>query len=263
MCLFLTGLSLPAIICTIVSILVNLFDKFTPLHLVVAQLTVLLISTVVILTTFQNYVKQFLDKKDDLTGETDYFRDMIDIEESNANLSVVFRRIMAMFYCIVMCYTVTICCFPILSQAVANHWFAEKNSSLRAMYVPLVFSIFETLGKYSYRWIKFNDNIFVYLYSLGRLILIVGFVLATDKDLSSPFFETIWYGHLIIALLGFTNGNFMAIAYVLSSQRCETKSKKTCGFLMNFGVLGGISYGALICTLCLEDRSQVKLKGDL
>jgi len=205
---------------------------------------------------FQNYIKNFLDRKDDLTGETDSLREIIDNEERTTSLSSVFRKILAMFFCLILCYSVTMSCFPVLTFAVGKSW-AQDKVRFKSATISLIFNIFDCFGKYSYRWLKMKDNVVVYIYSLSRLMLVVGYVFATDKTISSEFFHSEYFGYALLLILAFTNGHFTSAAFSLASQRCENKSKKTCGYLMTVSLSLGLVYGGLISATCLEDKSSI------
>lgn len=207
---------------------------------------------------FENYIKQFLDRKDDLTGETDSLREIIDNEERTTSLSSVFRKILAMFFCLILCYSITMSCFPVLAFAVGSDWFDQQNMVFKGATISLIFSVFDGLGKYSYKWLKMRDNVVVYIYSLSRLLLVIGYIFAADKSLTYKFFQQKSFGYFLLFVLAFTNGHFTSAAFSLASQRCENKSKKTCGYLMTVSLFLGLVYGGLISATCLEDRASIQ-----
>jgi hypothetical protein len=207
---------------------------------------------------FQNYIKNFLDRKDDLTGETDSLREIIDNEERTSSLTSVLRKILAMFFCLILCYSVTMSCFPVLTFAVGSDWFEGEETRLKSASISLLYNIFDCLGKWSYKWLKMKDNVWVYIYSLARLGLVVGYIFATDKTLTNDFFQSKFWGGSLLFMLAFTNGHFTSAAYALASQRCENKSKKTCGYLMTMSLFIGLFYGGMISLFCLEDKSSTQ-----
>ena len=217
------------------------------------------ISTVISISAFfvfQNYIKNFLDKKDDLTGETDELREIVDNEEKMTPLSDVFKKILAMFFCLVLCCSVTLSCFPTLTSAVGSDWLGDY-SRFKGPYIALIFILCDGIGKYCYKFIRMKDNIGIYIYSLLRLLLVLGYIFATDKNLGNKFSQSTVFGYSLLVMLGLTNGHFTTAAYSLACQRCENKSKKTCGYLMTVSLFLGLIYGTVISGTCLEDKTLI------
>jgi DNA-binding transcriptional regulator PaaX len=102
---------------------------------------------------------------------------------------------------------------------------------------------------------KMKDNISVYLFSLSRLLLVIGYIVATDPNIKYEIFSTQWYGYSLLVLLSLTNGYFTSAAYAIASQRCENKNKKTSGYLMTVSLFLGLVYGGLISATCLENKT--------
>lgn len=100
-----------------------------------------------------------------------------------------------------------------------------------------------------------KDNIMVYIYSLLRIFFVFFYVMATDQDMSNSFFKNDITGYGLLIFLAFTNGHFTSVAYTLASERCENKSKKTCGYLMTVSLFIGLVYGGLISATCFENRT--------
>lgn len=134
---------------------------------------------------FSKYIKNYLDKKDDLTGETDSLKEMVDNDERSSSKKEVFNKILALFFCLILCYSITMGCFPVLTLAVGNNW-VGSNVNINSAYITALFNLFDLIGKVGYKWVKMRDNIMVYIFSLSRLLLVIGYILATDPDFSSP-----------------------------------------------------------------------------
>lgn len=203
----------------------------------------------------RKYIKNFLDKKDDLTGETDSLREIVENEEKNNQTSQVFKKVLAMFFCLILCYSITLACFPNLTLAVGNHWFKDKAMKQKSAIIALIFNIFDFLGKLSYKYLPMKDNIFVYIYSLLRISFVFFYVMAADDSLDTNLFKDPYVGVVLLVLLAFTNGHFTSVAYTLASERCENKSKKTCGYLMTVSLFVGLVYGGLISATCFENKT--------
>ena len=75
-------------------------------------------------------------------------------------------------------------CFPVLTLAVGKEWLGD-NMDLNSAYISALFNICDFFGKISYKWFKMKDNFMVYVFSLMRLILVVGYILASDPDFKS------------------------------------------------------------------------------
>lgn len=204
---------------------------------------------------FKKYINNFLDKEDDLTGETDTLREIVENEEKNTQTGHVFKKVLAMFFCLILCYAVTLACFPTLTLAVGNNWFKGRGGTQKSAAIALIFNLFDFLGKFCYKYLPMKDNILVYIYSLLRIFFVLFYVLATDQSLNNSFFQNnniVGYGLLI--LMAFTNGHFTSVAFSLASERCENKSKKTCGYLMNVSLFIGLVYGGLISSVCFDNK---------
>lgn len=128
---------------------------------------------------FSKYIRNYLDKKDDLTGEKDSLKEMVEHDERSSSKKEVFYKIIALFFCLILCYSITLACFPVLTLAVGNNWLGS-NQNLNAAYISALFNLFDLIGRVSYKWVKMRDNIIVYIFSLSRLILVIGYILATD-----------------------------------------------------------------------------------
>lgn len=211
-------------------------------------------TTVYIIIVFNKYIKNYLDKKDDLTGETDGLKRILEDDERTSNKWVTFNKILALFFCLILCYSITMSCFPVLTIALGKDWLGD-NIDLNSAYIGVIFNTFDFLGKVSYRWFKMKDNFMVYVLSLSRLLLIVGYILATDPEFKSEFVKKTWFGYALLILLAYSNGYFTTVAYVLASLRCDNKQKKTSGYLMTTSLFLGLVYGGLISVLCLENKT--------
>lgn len=255
--LFNAGTAVSGIIFSLLYIIVSLLDKDKDQNYdyVWWFLGVLTFTISLNFIVFRKYIKNFLDRKDDLTGETDALREIVENEEKNVNSSVVLKKILAMFFCLILCYAVTLACFPNLTLAVGSNWFGDNGAKQKSAVIALIFNVFDFFGKFSYKYLPMKDNIFVYIYSLLRIFFVFFYVLATDETLESGFFQTKFAGYGLLILMAFTNGHFTSVAYTLASERCENKLKKTCGFLMTVSLFIGLVYGGLISAMCFENKS--------
>jgi Nucleoside transporter len=89
---------------------------------------------------------------------------------------------------------------------------------------------------------------------LSRLLLIIGYILATDASTPSSFFKSKSIGYILLVILSLSNGYFTSAAYSIASQRCENKNKKTSGYLMTVSLFLGLAYGGLISATCLQNK---------
>jgi hypothetical protein len=223
-------------------------------NFVLWYLFLLLIVVMYIIFVFSNYIKNYLDKKDDLTGETDGLKQILEDDERSSNKWITFNKILALFFCLILCYSITMSCFPVLTLAIGKEWLGD-NLDLNSAYISVLFNTFDLLGKISYKWIKMKDNFLIYIVSLSRLLLVVGYILASDSDFKGKMVKQQWFGYMLLIVLSYSNGYFTTVAYVLATLRCDNKQKKTSGYLMTTSLFLGLVYGSLISAICLESKS--------
>ena len=108
-----------------------------------------LLNVVFTFYVFGKYIKNYLDKKDDLTGETDNLKEMVEHDERSSSKKEVFNKILALFFCLILCYSITMGCFPVLTLAVGNNWLGD-NPDLNSAYISSIFNLFDLIGKVGY-----------------------------------------------------------------------------------------------------------------
>ena len=194
------------------------------------------------------YIKNYLDNKDDLVGDLDMIKDFVDEDREKEEYGRVFKKILAIFFCIILCYAITFACYPEIACAIG---IGIGSISTKKALISIVFSVSDFLGRYTCRFINFKDSAFVYLYSLSRLFLVIGFLLATVRE--EGIFSSEWYGLVLLIILGFTSGHYTSVSFIIASQRCNAHSKKTAGYLMLMAVLIGMIYGEFISLTCLTE----------
>lgn len=86
----------------------------------------LFVNLVVILMITTKYIENWLQKKDDLTGETDAIRELTGHDPIEIEKNEVFTKLRSLFFCLVLCKTITMCCHPILTNAVGKKWLDPK-----------------------------------------------------------------------------------------------------------------------------------------
>jgi hypothetical protein len=211
------GTALSGILFSVIYIMIALiFRENGDNMFVIWFLCLVMLGVVFSFYVFNNYIRNYLDKKDDLTGETDRLKEMVDNDERSTSKKEVFNKILALFFCLILSYAITMGCFPVLTLAVGNNWLGS-NTEINSAYITALFNVFDLIGKVGYKWVKMRDNIMVYVFSLGRLLLVIGYILATDSSFTYSFLSSQWYGYMLLILLSLTNGYFTSAAYALAS----------------------------------------------
>lgn len=142
----------------------------------------LLINLFLIFFISSKYIENWLEKKDDLTGETDALRELTGHDGVATEKKEVFRKIRSLFFCLILCYSVTLSCYPVLTLEVGKNWLGKNHDNIRPAFITGLYNIFDFVGKISFRWIKIKDGISVYIFSIARIAMILGYIVASDPN---------------------------------------------------------------------------------
>jgi uncharacterized protein YneF (UPF0154 family) len=224
----------------------NKFVAWFLMALVVNLLLVFFISS--------KYIENWLEKKDDLTGETDALRELTGHDGAGDEKKEVFKKIRSLFFCLILCYSITLSCYPVLTLTVGKNWLSPDKENIKPAFITGLYNIFDFIGKLAFRWIKIKDGITVYVFSIARITLILGYIIASDPDRSKFNEKNLWFGYALLGTLGISNGYFTTASFVFASTKCEDRSKKTSGYMMTVSLFLGLTYGGLIAAMCLENK---------
>ena len=142
----------------------------------------LLVNLFLIFFISSKYIENWLEKKDDLTGETDALRELTGHDGVATEKKEVFKKIRSLFFCLILCYSVTLSCYPVLTLEVGKNWLGKNHENIRPAFITGLYNVFDFVGKITFRWIKIKDGISVYIFSIARIALILGYIVASDPN---------------------------------------------------------------------------------
>jgi len=264
--IFNAGIPLSGLLYCVISSLDEFF--FSGLNGVyLARILLISNSLWIIVTTqiTQKFIKKIYEQSDDFSNQ-DRIRNLISRTQNRkfSSLLAIFKEAIGVFVGYALNYVITFTCFPFLVGS--NHY-----PSILSLYCgfSLMFYFSDMLGRYIVRFkaMRIKDGVSYYLYSIFRVVFIgIYYFIIQSEQKSHPsdiskidkVLQSVYFGFVVLALLGFTHGHLDSSALRLSAIRVERNSRQKSAFVMVMAEVLGILYSCFITFTSIEQIGILK-----